>query len=95
MANGEGRRATNTGPTPAEERTPDVVVDARGFYCPIPILRLAKAFKSSAPGSVARLLATDPVSIEDVEVFCRERSYKLLHQRLEEGVYLFDVKKKP
>ncbi len=44
---------------------PDVTVDARGLYCPIPVLRLAKAFRDRPLGTVALLLATDPAAVED------------------------------
>jgi tRNA 2-thiouridine synthesizing protein A len=89
MAKGEGRRAER------DSKQPEILVDARGLYCPLPILRLAKAFGAAARGSVARLLATDPASVEDVEVFCRERSHVLLKQEFEKGTFVFDVKKGP
>jgi tRNA 2-thiouridine synthesizing protein A len=57
---------------------PDLEVDARGLLCPLPILRLARAFRGAQPGTVARLLATDPAAVEDVNVFCREKGHELL-----------------
>jgi tRNA 2-thiouridine synthesizing protein A len=71
----------------------EVLVDARGLYCPIPVLRLAKAFRGAPAGVVARLLATDPASVEDVNVFCRERGYELIESRQEGDVFLFRVGK--
>ncbi len=71
----------------------DFVVDARGLYCPIPILRLAKAFRGKPAGTVARLLATDPAAVEDVEVFCREAGHELLESEHNESLFLFRVKK--
>ncbi len=71
----------------------DVVVDARGLYCPIPILRLAKAFRAAPAGIVARLLATDPAAVEDVNVFCRERGHELIESRREGDVFFFRVRK--
>jgi tRNA 2-thiouridine synthesizing protein A len=71
----------------------EVVVDARGLYCPIPVLRLAKAFRGAPDGIVARLLATDPASVEDVNVFCRERGHGLLESGREDDVFLFRVRK--
>jgi tRNA 2-thiouridine synthesizing protein A len=65
----------------------DVKVDARGLYCPIPVLRLAKAVRDRPAGTVALLLATDPAAVEDVEVFCRERNHQLLDSR-QEGTFL-------
>lgn len=71
----------------------EVLVDARGLYCPIPVLRLAKAFRGAPSGVVARLLATDPAAVEDVNVFCRDRGHGLLESRREGDVFLFLVRK--
>jgi tRNA 2-thiouridine synthesizing protein A len=71
----------------------EVVIDARGLYCPIPILRLAKAFRGTRAGVVVRLLATDPAAVEDVNVFCRERGHELLESRREGDVFFFRVRK--
>ena len=71
----------------------EIVVDASGLYCPIPILRLAKAFRGKPAGTVARLLATDPAAVEDVEVFCREAGHELLEWEHDESLFLFRVKR--
>ena len=71
----------------------DLEVDARGLLCPLPVLKLAKAIRQELPGTVARLLATDPAAVEDVEVFCRERGHGLLESRREDSTYLFLIRK--
>ncbi len=71
----------------------ELLVEAKGLYCPIPVLRLAKAFRSQPAGTVARLLATDPAAVEDVEVFCRERGHELLESRRDANVFSFLVRK--
>jgi len=72
----------------------DIVVDARGLYCPIPILRLAKAFRNAPFGAVAVLLATDPAAVADVEAFCREAGHTLLEWKENSGLLTFVVCKK-
>lgn len=76
-------------PPPAAE----VVVDAKGLLCPLPVLRLAKAFRGKAAGLVVRLLSTDPAVVEDVKVFCREGGHELLESRQDAGVFSFRVRK--
>jgi len=71
----------------------ELLVEARGLYCPIPVLRLAKALRAQPAGTVARLLATDPASLGDVEVFCRERGHELLESRRDANVFSFLVRK--
>ncbi|MEO8188715.1 MAG: sulfurtransferase TusA family protein [Acidobacteriota bacterium] len=70
-----------------------VEVDARGLYCPIPVLRLAAALRCCPPGARARLLATDPAAAADVDAFCRETGAGLITSGEQEGVLVFDVQK--
>ena len=74
------------------ESPKDVVeVDARGLYCPIPVLRLASALARCAPGKRALLLATDRDSIADVDSYCRETGATLISLRDENDVLIFEV----
>ena len=73
--------------------TSELEVDARGLLCPLPILRLARAFRRAEPGTVAVLLATDPAAVEDVEAFCREGGHELLASDREENLLRFRVRK--
>lgn len=72
---------------------PDVEVDARGLLCPLPILRLARAFRRAPAGTVARLLATDPAAVEDVKTFCREGGHELLSTERDGTLLRFRVRK--
>ena len=72
---------------------PDIEVDARGLWCPLPVLRLARAFAGKPAGSVARLRATDPAVVEDVAVFCREARHELLESDRDAEVFCFRVRK--
>ena len=53
-------------------------VDARGLRCPIPVIRLGAAIRDLEPGSLVRLLATDPAARSDVAAFCRMRGHQLV-----------------
>ena len=70
-----------TSPTPSPETDPVVEVDARGLRCPIPVIRLGAAIRDLAPGSLVRLLATDPAARSDVAAFCRMRGHELVETR--------------
>ncbi|WP_448629259.1 sulfurtransferase TusA family protein [Cellulomonas soli] len=54
------------------------VVDARGLRCPAPIIRLARAARELAPGSVLTVLATDPAAALDVPAWARMRGHEVL-----------------
>ena len=71
----------------------DLEVDARGLLCPLPILRLARAFRGAPGGTVARLLATDSAAAEDVETFCREGGHELVSTERDGACFLFRIRK--
>jgi tRNA 2-thiouridine synthesizing protein A len=75
-----------------EGREP-IEVDARGLYCPLPILRLAAALRPHPPGTRARLLATDPVAVQDVQAFCAAGRGRVLVQSESGGVFSFEIEK--
>jgi len=68
-------------------------VDARGLYCPLPVLRLAAALQAGPPRARVRLFATDPEVVPDVDSYCRETGAKLLSRREESGVFVFEIEK--
>lgn len=42
------------------------ILDLRGLKCPLPALRVRRALAGCPPGSMFRVLATDPMSIIDI-----------------------------
>ncbi|GAB6897856.1 sulfurtransferase TusA family protein [Kineosporia succinea] len=58
----------------------DVVVDARGLRCPLPVIRLAGAARVAAPGTVVVVLSTDAAAEPDIAAWCRMRSAELVDQ---------------
>lgn len=72
---------------PADPRDPtepgepgEVVVDASGLRCPLPVIRLAAAARSAPAGTVITLLSTDLAAEPDVAAWCRMRGAELLDQ---------------
>ncbi|MEM8827461.1 MAG: sulfurtransferase TusA family protein [Pseudomonadota bacterium] len=63
--------------TDATERAPGGVVriDARGFRCPLPVLRLRKIALAAAPGTIFDMVADDPAAARDVPAFCQEMGW--------------------
>jgi tRNA 2-thiouridine synthesizing protein A len=53
----------------------DGVVDARGMRCPWPVLRLARAAREAAPGTVLRVLADDPAAPREIAALAAERGW--------------------
>lgn len=58
--------------------TADLVVDATGQRCPLPIIELARRIGEVPVGGVVHLLADDPAAGSDVAAWCRMRGHELL-----------------
>jgi len=54
------------------------IVDARGLRCPAPVIRLARAAKSAAPGERLTVWCTDPAAEHDVPAWARMRGHALV-----------------
>jgi tRNA 2-thiouridine synthesizing protein A len=72
----------------------DVVLDAKGLNCPLPILRTKKALQTMQSGGLLEVLATDPGSVADFESFCRQTGNQLVSSGKEGDVYKFVLKRK-
>lgn len=70
----------------------DVVLDAKGLNCPLPILKAKKALKDVPSGGTLEIVATDPGSVADFEAFCRATGNELLDSKNDGGVYTFLIK---
>ena len=51
------------------------VIDARGTRCPTPVIRLARAAKGRAAGTVVVLLADDVAARSDVPAWARLKGH--------------------
>jgi tRNA 2-thiouridine synthesizing protein A len=69
-------------------------IDARGLSCPMPIVKLAQAFKAVGSGALVELLATDAGSTKDVAAWCRATGNELVEQTSDGAVYRFVIRRK-
>lgn len=58
-------------------RQPDLVVDALGLLCPLPILRCKQALVSLVPGQSLLLWADDDEIERDLPAFCEGSGHEL------------------
>ena len=73
-----------TGPEPdAGPPAVDVVVDARGQRCPLPVIRLARVVQDQPGLETVTVLATDPAAAHDVPAWCRMRGHRFVEARVE------------
>ena len=72
----------------------DKELDARGLNCPLPILRAKKALNDMQSGQVLKILATDPGSVKDFQVFAKQTGNDLLSQAEAGKEFTFFLKRK-
>lgn len=68
-----------------------IVVDVSGLHCPLPVLHTRKAVRDLPPGTELEVRATDPASVRDISLYCRNNGIDLLAHREEDGVYIFNL----
>ncbi|WP_131924625.1 sulfurtransferase TusA family protein [Hazenella coriacea] len=55
-----------------------VLVDARGAFCPGPLMELMKAAKNAESGTVIELLSNEPGSRKDVPAWAEKMGHEFL-----------------
>lgn len=69
------------------------LVDARGKACPMPIVMIAKAMRTSDAGDVLMVMADDRAFPEDVRAWCVKTKNELLGLEHNQGHYEARIKK--
>lgn len=64
-------------------------LDARGLYCPEPVMMLHNVVRRMAVGESVRVLATDPSTRRDIPKFCQFLGHELQAQSEEESGSIF------
>ncbi|HPU81112.1 sulfurtransferase TusA family protein [Accumulibacter sp.] len=72
----------------------DRELDVKGLNCPLPILRTKKTLSEMSSGAVLHVLATDPGSVKDFEVFARQTGNELLSSSEANSVFEYYLKRK-
>lgn len=71
----------------------DVILDATGLLCPLPVLKAAKRLKTLEDGDVLAVHADDPAAIVDVPHFCAEAGHSLLSMTDNDDVQVYRIQK--
>ncbi len=78
----------------------DILVDARGLSCPLPIVRTKQELNKAPSGKIIKVIATDKGSIKDFQGFANlDKNIELLKQETEKDengqeVYIHYILKK-
>lgn len=72
---------------------PHVIVDTRGMFCPVPIIKLAEAIRNIDTGNVLELVSDDPAIEFDLPAWCRSTGHVILGAFRDAGDYIYRVRK--
>ena len=76
-----------------EQEKPTKVVDARGSFCPGPLMELIKAYKSAKTNDVISLYSTDTGTKKDAAAWINKSGNPLIGVFDREGYYEIVMKK--
>ena len=68
-------------------------LDVTGLDCPMPLLKAKQALNGLAPGDRLQVIATDPGSVRDFQVFSKQSGHPLLQSREQDGRYYYLLEK--
>jgi tRNA 2-thiouridine synthesizing protein A len=76
-----------------DTNTTEHLLDARGLFCPEPVMLLHKKIREIAEGEVLVLVATDPSTSRDVPKFCHFLGHELLSSSENEKTFCYSIRK--
>ncbi|GAA0840433.1 sulfurtransferase TusA [Marinobacter szutsaonensis] len=71
----------------------DAELDARGLFCPEPVMMLHNRIHDVEPGGVLRVVATDPSTTRDIPRFCQFLGHELLSQEEQQGEFVYLIRR--
>lgn len=74
------------------EITHDQELDARGLFCPLPVLKAKRLLRELGPGQVLRVLATDPGAEADFQALCEAQNLDYLGMQRDGRVLTFHIR---
>lgn len=76
-----------------DELRADVILDAKGLTCPMPVLKTKKAIDAMGPGQTLEVITTDPASKADIPAFLDRVGHELVQAGEKDGIFSFLIKK--
>lgn len=68
-------------------------MDAKGLFCPEPVMMLHNKVRDIAVGELLEVVATDPSTQRDIPKFCAFLGHELVEQREQDECYWYLIRK--
>jgi cysteine desulfurase len=76
-----------------KDKSPDLIVDTRGSFCPVPIIKLSEAVRNIDAGGVVELVSDDAAIQHDLPAWCRSTGHHVISESHGEGEWVYRVQK--
>ncbi len=71
----------------------DAELDARGLFCPEPVMMLHNRINDVQPGGILRVVATDPSTTRDIPRFCQFLGHELVQQLEDDDLFIYLIRR--
>ncbi|MBY6070435.1 sulfurtransferase TusA [Marinobacter salsuginis] len=71
----------------------DLELDARGLFCPEPVMMLHNRINDVQPGGVLRVVATDPSTTRDIPRFCQFLGHELINKAEDDDLFVYLIRR--
>ena len=74
----------------AENR--EIEIDARGFECPIPVLKARKLSQKLQNGDIVKVICTDPLAEMDFKHYCEQANFEYINCEKNKDTFIIKYK---
>lgn len=79
---------------PGNDPQTTIELDAKGLFCPEPVMLLHNKIRDMNSGDILRLVATDPSTTRDIPKFCIYLGHELIKNYERDKEYYYLIRKK-
>lgn len=72
---------------------PNIIVDTKGLFCPVPIIRASEAVRKLDAGGLVEVISDDPAIEHDLPAWCRSQGHTIESLAREGDVFRYIVRK--
>ena len=72
----------------------NIIIDTKGLFCPIPIIKTSEAMKNLDDGGIVEVISDDPAIEFDMPAWCQSHGHTIALVEKNHGIYRYLVKKR-
>jgi tRNA 2-thiouridine synthesizing protein A len=72
---------------------PNMIIDTRGLFCPIPVIKTSEALKNIEGGTLVEVISDDPAIEFDMPAWCESTGHTIVLMTREGTSFRYIIKK--